>query len=227
MNVKLLSFTPDPEKVVAYSANLCYSKTNIEETINKFYDINEIKRLINLLIEKNHLSPFEHVNFTFGIEGISRVTSHQLVRHRIASYSQQSQRYVKYTKENFDYVIPDTIKKSKYLNQYNEYIKIGQNLYEKMINDGIPKEDARYIFPNATKTNIIATFNGRSLLNFFELRCCYHSQWEIRRLAYAMLKLVKEIAPNLFSIAGPSCKKGICRENDENCPLYRSRLKKK
>lgn len=222
MDVKILSFTPEPEKVVAFSANLCYSKTNINETISKFYDKNEIERLINVLIDKNHLSPFEHVSFTFGIEGISRVTSHQLVRHRIASYSQQSQRYVKYNNKNFDYVIPKSIKKSEYLKPFIEYIEKAQELYEEMVKYGIPKEDARYIFPNATKTNIIATFNARSLLNFFELRCCFHAQWEIRELAYKMLKLVRDIAPNLFKLAGPTCIRGYCREKDYSCPLYRS-----
>jgi len=219
MRVYLLSYTPDPEKVVAYSANLCYSKQNIENTIKKFYNLDNIRNLIKLLKEKGHLSPFEHVSFTFGIEGISRVTSHQLVRHRIASYSQQSQRYIFYNK-NFNYIIPDSIKKSDFREEFENYIAEGKLLYNKMVRAGIPKEDARFILTNATATNIIVTMNARALFNFFELRCCYHAQWEIRYLAYKMLKLVKKVAPNIFEDAGPTCLKGFCREKDSSCPLY-------
>lgn len=219
MKVYLLTHTPEPEKVIAYSANLCYSKQNIEKTINKFYDVNNIKRLVNLLKEKGHMSPFEHVSFTFGIEGISRVTSHQLVRHRIASYSQQSQRYVLYD-ENFSYTVPASIRKSPFNKKFEEYIENGKLLYNEMVNAGIPKEDARFVLTNATSTNIIVTMNARSLFNFFELRCCYHAQWEIRQLAYKMLKLVKKVAPDIFEDAGPTCVKGYCREKDSSCPLY-------
>jgi len=225
MKVRLLAYTPEPEKVVAYSANLCYSKSDIESTVTKFYDSNEIVRLIALLKDKGHFSPFEHISFTFGIENISRVTSHQLVRHRIASYSQQSQRYVKYSEKNFDYITPPSIKKSEFLDEYTAYIEQGKKLYRDMTGKGIPKEDARYIFSNATSTNIIVTMNARSLFNFFKMRCCYHAQWEIRSMAFRMLSLVKDIAPHVFEKSGPSCFSGFCSENDPHCPLYKKNIK--
>ncbi len=223
--VYLLSHTPNPEKVVAYSANLCYSKSDIESTCNKFYDEKEVERLVNKLRDKGHMSTFEHVSFTFGIENISRVTSHQLVRHRIASYSQQSQRYV-VLKDTFDYIVPDSIKNSEYYDEYCSYMEKGKILYDKMKDSGIKKEDARYILSNATTTNIIVTMNARALLNFFELRCCNHAQWEIRQVANKMLKQVKDVAPLLFKDAGPTCVMGFCREKDKKCPRYKALIQK-
>jgi len=221
MNVELLVYTPDPEKIVAIAAKLCYSDSTIKEVEEKFYNEEERKRLINLLLEKNHLSPFEHITFTFGIEGISRACSHQLVRHRIASYSMQSQRYVKF-KNEVGYIIPISIGNSTLLEEYKKYILEGQKLYEKMIENKIKPEDARYIFHNAITTNIIATFNARSLFNFFELRCCFHAQREIWLLANKMLSLVKKVAPNVFSKAGRTCfNYGYCRENDNKCSNYK------
>lgn len=219
MKVLLLSYTPEPEKQVAIAANLCYSTSDIEQVKQKFYDKEEQQRLISILIHHNHLSPFEHASFTFGISGVSRSLTHQLVRHRIASYSQQSQRYVT-MKKDFTYIIPDSISKSKFKEEFISYIEKGKELYDKMIEQGIPKEDARYLFSNATSTNIIVTMNARSLLNFFELRCCKHAQWEIRKLAFIMLSKVKKVAPLLFNYAGPSCKRGYCRENDEKCDWF-------
>jgi thymidylate synthase (FAD) len=219
MKVLLLSYTPEPEKQVAIAANLCYSNSDIDQVKQKFYDKDEQKRLISILLLHNHLSPFEHASFTFGIQDVSRSLTHQLVRHRIASYSQQSQRYVT-MKKDLPYIIPKSIEKSKYRDDFINYINEGKILYEKMIKDGIAKEDARYLLTNATCSNIIVTMNARSLLNFFELRCCKHAQWEIRKLAFIMLSKVKKVAPLLFDKAGPSCKRGFCRENDENCDWF-------
>ncbi|MFN3411304.1 MAG: FAD-dependent thymidylate synthase [Exilispira sp.] len=219
MKVLLLSYTFEPEKQVAVAANLCYSNNDIEQVKEKFYDQEEQKRLINILIFNNHLSPFEHASFTFGIQNVSRSLTHQLVRHRIASYSQQSQRYVN-MRNNLSYVLPLSIEKSRYKQDFIHYIEEGKELYKRMIEDGIPKEDARYLLTNATCSNIIVTMNARSLLNFFELRCCKHSQWEIRKLAFIMLSRVKKVAPILFNKAGPSCKRGFCRENDQNCNWF-------
>lgn len=219
MQVVILSYTPEPEKQVAIAANLCYSSSDIEQVEKKFYDKEEQKRLISILLLHNHLSPFEHVSFTFGIQNVSRSLTHQLVRHRIASYSQQSQRYVTIKKE-IPFIIPPSIENSSYKDKFVNYINQGKDLYEKMIKDGIPKEDARYLLTNATCSNIIVTMNARSLLNFFELRCCKHAQWEIRKLAFIMLSKVKKIAPLLFDKAGPSCKRGFCRENDDSCDWF-------
>jgi thymidylate synthase (FAD) len=143
-----------------------------------------------------------------------------LVRHRIASYAQQSQRYVNF--EEPDYVIPPKIEKNEYMkDEYEKTMKLIWDQYNKLLDIGIPAEDSRYVLPNSACTNIIVTMNARSLLNFFELRCCLHAQWEIRNLANKMLKEVKKIAPIIFKNAGPCCKtKNICPENKKYCPLY-------
>jgi len=216
MKVELLSYTPEPDRVVAISARLCYSKIGISELAEKLAD-DKIKDLLKKLESSGHLSPFEHANFTFGIEGISRVTSHQLVRHRIASYSQQSQRYVKMS--NGEFVIPPSIKKNSSASElvYN-LNDMAMSVYNKLIQLGIPEEDARYILPQGITTKIIVTMNARELLHFFNLRCCLRAQWEIRAMANLMLRKVKEVAPIIFEKAGPSCFSGPCPEEGP-CPL--------
>ncbi|HOK29248.1 MAG TPA: FAD-dependent thymidylate synthase [bacterium] len=216
MKVELLSYTPEPDRVVAISARLCYSKIGISELAEKLTD-DKIKDLLKKLESSGHLSPFEHANFTFGIEGISRVTSHQLVRHRIASYSQQSQRYVKMS--NGEFVIPPSIKKNSSASElvYN-LNDMAMSVYNKLIQLGIPEEDARYILPQGITTKIIVTMNARELLHFFNLRCCLRAQWEIRAMANLMLRKVKEVAPIIFEKAGPSCFSGPCPEEGP-CPL--------
>jgi len=216
MKVELLSYTPEPDRVVAISARLCYSKIGISELAEKLTD-DKIKDLLEKLESSGHLSPLEHANFTFGIEGISRVTSHQLVRHRIASYSQQSQRYVKMS--NGEFVIPPSIKKNSSASElvYNLY-DMAMSVYNKLIQLGIPEEDARYILPQGITTKIIVTMNARELLHFFNLRCCLRAQWEIRTMANLMLRKVKEVAPIIFEKAGPSCFSGPCPEEGP-CPL--------
>lgn len=216
MKVELLSYTPEPDRVVAISARLCYSKIGISELAEKLTD-DKIKDLLKKLESSGHLSPFEHANFTFGIEGISRVTSHQLVRHRIASYSQQSQRYVKMS--NGEFVIPPSIKKNSSASElvYN-LNDMAMSVYNKLIQLGIPEEDARYILPQGITTKIIVTMNARELLHFFNLRCCLRAQWEIRTMANLMLRKVKEVAPIIFEKAGPFCFSGPCPEEGP-CPL--------
>lgn len=216
MKVELLSYTPEPDRVVAISARLCYSKIGISELAEKLTD-DKIKDLLKKLESSGHLSPFEHANFTFGIEGISRVTSHQLVRHRIASYSQQSQRYVKMS--NGEFVIPPSIKKNSSASElvYN-LNDTAMSVYNKLIQLGIPEEDARYILPQGITTKIIVTMNARELLHFFNLRCCLRAQWEIRAMANLMLRKVKEVAPIIFEKAGPFCFSGPCPEEGP-CPL--------
>ncbi|UCD14498.1 MAG: FAD-dependent thymidylate synthase, partial [Thermoplasmatales archaeon] len=156
----------------------------------------------------------------FAISDVSRSLTHQLVRHRIASYAQQSQRYVDLKEPN--YVTPPTITKNDVMKKaYDETMNIIWKEYNKLLEMDIPAEDSRFVLPNAACTNIIVTMNARSLLNFFELRCCKHAQWEIRQLANKMLLEVKKIAPTIFKNAGPSCKtKGYCPENKKDCPLY-------
>jgi thymidylate synthase (FAD) len=218
MNVKLIGFTPNPEKIPAMAAKLTHSKTKPEEldkTSDKELDV-ILKQVLNL----GHTSVIEHTNFTFAISDVSRSLTHQLVRHRIASYAQQSQRYVDFKEPC--YITPPKIEKNKEMKRaYNLTMENIWKEYNKLLEMGIPAEDARFVLPNAACTNIIVTMNARSLMNFFELRCCLHAQWEIRQLANKMLKEVKKIAPTIFKNAGPACKtKKICPENKKNCPLY-------
>ncbi|MDW7971979.1 MAG: FAD-dependent thymidylate synthase [Thermodesulfovibrio sp.] len=224
LKVSILAYTPEPENVVALSARLCYSPVGIEELKEKLSDKDK-ENLINLLIESGHLSPFEHASFTFAVEGISRACSHQLVRHRIASYSQQSQRYVSEV-EGFDFIIPKTIKENEEIkslfieamkNVHEYYCKILNALEKQGLKGELAKQDARFVLPNAAETKIVVTMNARELLHFFKLRCCNRAQWEIRELATEMLRLVKKIAPRLFKNAGPACITGKCPEGKFSC----------
>ncbi len=239
IKVKLLNYTPDGEKLIASAAKLCYSPVGIDE-IEESLDEKAIETFLSLLMDLNHESPIEHVSFTFGVEGVSRTLSHQLVRHRIASYSQQSQRYVKL--EQFEYIMPPAIEGNKrakeiFLNamredqiHYDEIVDILQSeYYNKYIEESIPEkqaqsksekraiEDARYIFPNACETKIVFTMNTRSLLNFFRLRTCNRAQWEIRNMAILMLRQVKRVYPILFKNAGPGCLNAVCPEGKMTC----------
>jgi len=218
MNVKLIGFTPNPEKLPAMAAKLTHSKTKPEE-LDKSSD-RELKAILGKVMNLGHTSVIEHTCFTFAISGVSRSLTHQLVRHRIASYAQQSQRYVDFKEPN--YVTPPKIAKNKQMKKaYDETMKNIWMEYNKLLDLGIPAEDSRFVLPNAACTNIMVTMNARSLLNFFELRCCLQAQWEIRQLANKMLQEVKKVAPTIFKNAGPACKsKGICPENKNDCPLY-------
>ena len=216
MKVALLQYTPDPERTVALAARLCYSPADIDELKEKFSTA-DIRNFLEKIMSLGHQSVLEHASFTFGIEGISRVTSHQLVRHRIASFSQQSQRYVSH-KERFAAVVPPTIaERPEVLARYEAQLAALHQAYADMVAAGIPAEDARYILPNATETKIMVTMNARALLNFLELRCCERAQWEIRAMAVEMLRLVKEVAPIIFENAGPGCLTGPCPEGTMTC----------
>jgi thymidylate synthase (FAD) len=164
----------------------------------------------------------EHATFTFGIEGISRACSHQLVRHRIASYSQQSQRYV--NAKTFNYIIPESIKRDKELKKkFEAFIKNSAETYATLSNAGIRDEDARFVLPNACETKIVVTMNARALLNFFKERICMRAQWEIRALAEKMLEECMEVAPVIFKYAGPSCEtEMVCRQGKRSCGKYKT-----
>lgn len=224
INVKLLEYTPDPERVVAMGARLCYSARGSEELAESLTD-EEIGRMVAMLAELGHASVFEHVSFTFGIEGVSRVLTHQLVRHRIASYSQQSQRYV--AARDFAYITPPSIGENPAAKaKYAELMKEIRRAYDEFVAAGIPKEDARYILTNAAETKILVTMNARSLMHFFNLRCCYRAQWEIREMANLMLAEVKKAAPRLFRNAGASCvNTGRCPEGKMTCGHFAEMIK--
>src|SRR5512146_1349486 len=191
LNVVLLRHTPEPEEVVAMAAKLCYSPSGVEELREKI-EAKDQAAFVEKLASIGHLSPIEHVSFSFGIEGISRAASHQLVRHRIASYSQQSQRYVA---ADFGYVAPATVARGRALGKFERHMRQSAALYRELLEAGVPAEDARFVLPNATETKILVTMNARELRHFFALRACRRAQWEIRGLALAMLGIAKEKAP--------------------------------
>ena len=215
MVVTLITHTPEPEKIIASAAKLCYSSSDIETLMNGL-TTDKIESFIKKLTDLGHQSPLEHCVFTFGIEGVSRALSHQLVRHRIASYSQKSQRYVK--EGQFEYITPPTITKNQAdINVYEDLMHHCQEAYDYFVRNGIPAEDARFVLPNACETKVIMTMNIRSLLHFFEERCCERAQWEIRQIANIMLDKCKEVAPNIFAKAGASCVRGKCKEGKMCC----------
>lgn len=239
MKVKILAHTPEPEKVISMAAKLCYSSVGVDE-IEENLTQESVDKFLNMLISIGHESPLEHVSFTFAVEGISRACSHQLVRHRIASYSQQSQRYVKL--EQFEYIMPPEIEKVEEAKEVfikameddqKSYDKLVDILfdkhYNKMIKDGKNEkeakrqaekkaiEDARYVFPNACETKVVFTMNTRSLYNFLNHRCCERAQWEIRELSIEMLRQLKQVAPILFKNIGPKCVAGACPEGKMTC----------
>ncbi|AGA67959.1 thymidylate synthase (FAD) [Desulfitobacterium dichloroeliminans LMG P-21439] len=215
MNVELIQYTPDPEKVIAAAARLCYSPDPVPELLERLDD-EKVADFVQKLRSMGHLSPFEHISFQFSIDGVSRALSHQLVRHRIASYSQRSQRYVK--ESGFEFVTPPSIRRNpQALERFEKVMNTLQEEYQALL-DVAPAEDARYILPNACTTSLMATFNARSLMNFFEHRTCMRAQWEIRILAERMLELAREVAPNVFGQAGPTCvTQGVCHEGAMSC----------
>jgi len=233
LKVILLRHTPSPEETVAMAAKLCYSPSNITSLKDKI-EAKDQKSFVGKLIQMGHMTPIEHPTFTFAIEGISRACSHQLVRHRLASYSQQSQRYVS-EEAGFDYVIPPVIKEDKELTRaFVAFMKEAQRTYNTMVKKLNEKEikgesanqDARFILPNAAETKIMVTMNARELLHFFRQRCCNRAQWEIRKMSEEMLRLVKKIAPIIFHKAGPGCLYAPCPEGTYTCGKIREVRKK-
>ncbi len=216
MKVSLVSFTPDAQRVVASAARVCYSESSASELFSSIGE-EKIKKRIRDAVSKGHLSVLEHAVYTFSIESISRVTSHQLVRHRIASFSQQSQRYVGLSDRD-SYIVPPRIAEDEKLcGRFREIVSGICDFYETLVRTGIPSEDARYILPSAFSTNLVLTMNARELLHFFSLRCCKKAQWEIRKLAWKMLKELMKISPAIFENAGPECISGSCSQEDWKC----------
>lgn len=225
-------FNEKPEAVVATAGKLCYSKSDIKSLADKQTE-ESINKFVDMLSSLGHESPIEHISFTFGIEGVSRACTHQLVRHRLASYSQQSQRYVDLS-ETYKYITPPAIKEDEELLELYEkandeifgfYKELSNKLENKYIEEGMKEkdakkraiEDARYILPNACETKIIVTMNARELLHFFKERCCNRAQWEIREVANQMLDLCLEVAPTVFKKAGAPCVFGRCPEGAMSC----------
>ncbi|MEM2118848.1 MAG: FAD-dependent thymidylate synthase [Candidatus Bathyarchaeia archaeon] len=212
MKVKLLRFTKDAERLCGAAA-LTSTKSGSPSKLFATLGSEKAKQLIKRVTGYGHGSVIEHASFTFSIEGVSRAMTHQLVRHRIASYTQQSQRYVAYDTLE-DYVTPPTVEANdEAKKEYRKTLETISNAYKKLLDMGVPKEDARFILPNAAKTNIIVTMNARELRHFFNVRCCARAQWEMREVATEMLRQVKKVTPALFENAGPSCVElGYCVE---------------
>jgi thymidylate synthase, flavin-dependent len=239
MKVQLLTHTPNPEKIVAAAAKLCYSNAEID-TLMEGLTQEKAEEFVQMLATLGHESPTEHASFTFAIEGVSRSLLAQITRHRMATFSVQSQRYVQL--DNFDYVLPPAIAEDEEATLLFEqtmqeeakaYEKLTAILKEKhktaLMQEGKDEkqaeraaakmaiEDARFVLPNACNTKMIVTMNTRSLQNFFHHRCCSRAQWEIRMLADEMLRLVSAVAPSLFVSSGPSCVAGPCPEGKMTC----------
>ena len=233
MKVILLKHTHEPEAIVAMAAKLCYSPADVED-LNKKVTREDQRKFVERLMKMGHMSPVEHTSFTFAVEGISRACSHQLVRHRLASYSQQSQRYVSEA-DGFEYVIPPSIKANQNLlsvfiqtmeNAQAAYNHLCNKLNELGLEGEAANQDARFVLPNAAETKIMITMNARELLHFFRVRCCNRAQWEIRCLAEQMLKKVKKAAPVIFEKAGPGCLYGPCPEGEYTCGSIKEVRKK-
>ncbi len=248
MRVTLLTYTPDPERTVACAARLCYSPAGIDDVMDKLTD-EKTAAFVDMLSEIGHESPIEHASFTFGIEGVSRSLLAQITRHRIASFSVQSQRYV--AENHFEYVLPPEIEAlpeaaavyrrameedqahyeelTRLLKSKHKQALLDAGMAEKAADRAAEKraiEDARFVLPNACTTKMIVTMNARSLQNFFRHRCCNRAQWEIRQLAEQMRALCVEVAPNLFKNAGPACLNGPCPEGKMSCGKSREMREK-
>lgn len=216
MQVELLYHTPDPERAIATAARLCYAPVGAKELMETMPP-ERVSSVLTTIMKSGHFSTLEHASYTFAIDGVSRALTHQLVRHRLASFNQQSQRYVKFGAD-LEVVKPATIAESDEANAvFDGIIEATKAAYAELMELGIPAEDARYVLPNAAETKIVVTMNVRELLHFFELRCCNRAQWEIRDLAWKMLELARPTAPYIFADAGAPCVHGICPEGKMTC----------
>ena len=216
MDVTLLYHTPDPERAVATAARLCYAPVGGKELMEGLTQ-EKIEKVLGTIMRSGHFSTLEHASYTFSVEGVSRSLTHQLVRHRLASINQQSQRYVKF-KEEPSVIKPASVAADSACSQaFDAAMEAAWQAYDALVQAGIPAEDARYVLPNACETKIVVTMNIRELLHFFSLRCCNRAQWEIRELAWKMLELVRPTAPFIFRAAGPGCVRGACPEGKMTC----------
>lgn len=218
MKVVLTSYTPEPELAIALAARRCIRDQDHEEICTDLPK-DEIRRLIATVIGKGHHSVLEHVSFTFDISGVSRVLSHQLVRHRIASYSQLSQQRV--DSSSLAYVMPPEVRRDPaLLDQYENAMEVCRSLYSALIERGVPLGSGRYVLPSAFTTRIMTTMNARSLFNLIEQRACAAEEWEFRPVATLIHKRLLNVAPDIFRFAGTTCvTNGFCLEGETglNC----------
>ena len=216
MDVTLLYHTPDPERAVATAARLCYAPVGGKELMEGLTE-ERIRKVLSTIMASGHFSTLEHASYTFSVEGVSRALTHQLVRPRLASFNQQSQRYVRF-KDEPSFVTPESVSANpEALARFDAAMDAAWEAYAALAEMGVPAEDARYVLPNACESKIVVTMNIRELLHFFSLRCCNRAQWEIRELAWKMLELVRPTAPFIFMDAGPGCVRGACPEGKMTC----------
>lgn len=221
LHVALIRHTLSPEETVALGARLCYSKATIDDLTQRVAAADQ-SAFVQKIMGMGHESVLEHASFTFGVEGVSRVLLAQLTRHRLASFSVQSQRYVSY-EQGFGYIVPPKIAAlgEEAAAEYEHQMQTMHQWYcqwqEKLgVGEG-SNEDARFVLPGACETRLMMTMNVRELRHFFSLRMCSRAQWEIRALATEMHRLCMEIAPALFADAGPGCLRGACPEGEKSC----------
>lgn len=223
LKVQLIAHTPDPEKTCALAARTCYSALDTA-ALRALVEEKEQSEFLRRIVASGHLSVLEHASFTFTVEGVSRALLAQVTRHRIASFSVQSQRYVSLS-DGFRYIIPERIialgeeSIQAFEAQMNQMHKWYQEWQEKLGKGEGSNEDARFVLPNACETHITMTMNARELLHFFSLRCCNRAQWEIRAMAREMLRLCKQVSPVIFESAGPGCVNGPCPESAKTCGM--------
>jgi thymidylate synthase (FAD) len=224
LNVTLLQHTPDPDRAVAIAGRLCYAPISAAELKSEMSD-EAVAKLVRGLVASGHHSALEHASFSFAVDGVSRACTHQLVRHRVASYNQQSQRYVRFGGAD-SFVTPPKIAADPAAERvFLEAMEHARAAYDELVDLGLAdgrskesvQEDARFVLPNAAETKIVVTMNGRELRHFFKVRCCKRAQWEINALAWTMRGMVMELAPALFRRSGPPCLYGACQEGKMTC----------
>ena len=225
MHVELLYHTPDPERAIATAARLCYAPVGAAELMETMPE-ERVRSVLSTSMGSGHFSTLEHASYTFAVDGVSRALTHQLVRHRIASFNQQSQRYVRFA-DGVATVKPESVAASEEASSvFDQAIAAAVEAYGKLLDAGVPAEDARYLLPNAAETKIVITMNVRELLHFFSLRCCNRAQWEIRDMAHRMLELARPTAPFIFLDAGAPCVGGTCPEGKMTCGNPYPRVKR-
>jgi thymidylate synthase (FAD) len=224
LSVTLLQHTPDPERAVAIAGRLCYAPVSAAELQHEMSD-DEVAKLVRILVRSGHHSALEHASFTFAVDGVSRACTHQIVRHRLASYNQQSQRYVNFGHAD-SFVVPPSISANPEAEAvFLQAMEQARAAYDRLVDIGLNEgrkresvqEDARFVLPNAAETKIVITMNVRELRHFFQVRCCRRAQWEINELAWRMRGMVREVSPNLFEGTGPNCLYGVCGEGKMTC----------
>ena len=224
LSVTLLQHTPDPDRAVAIAGRLCYAPVSAAELQHEMSD-EDVAKLVRVLVRSGHLSALEHASFTFAVDGVSRACTHQLVRHRVASYNQQSQRYVNFGGGDSFVVPPSVAANAEAEKVFLTAMEHARAAYDTLVELGLAEgrgkesvqEDARFVLPNAAETKIVVTMNARELRHFLQVRCCNRAQWEIRDLAWTMRGMLREVAPNLFEKTGPGCLYGTCPEGKMTC----------